>query len=514
MSEEIVSALKYNTNLRILEDSDFEQLKDSESFHKSSSKRIASLDFQRGIAIWLVTFLHSFERLYDYSWVKEDPEAVMKLPIPVLVAGLFVGFFACWNAYFLLISATVNSYSSARKRYQTNKQLTKIFTKQLITGVGIIFAGMLTVGFGLTGYFDRAVLTGNWSDFSVIYKNQFRMSTLHMIGYSLVINSVIRLILLRNNGQRKYRRNMLIYALLVLAVIVASPFIHNWVDNLPWNIPENPPLDLRDATTWPNEYFQGENASPKAFFLAILAGDMEPLFPYLATSFVGSMIGLSLAREKPIRKFPLIGGVIAITFMVLGAIFISQGFFVPSNGRPALGNYLLMLGGQMNAVMLSLALVEYRGRSEKFARRGIVRHMRLWSMISLSVFSLGIIELLPKWVLSKILSILFVPVNLVQPSVFGFGKEYLAILVSIYVICFFELIIYLWSKINFKYSLEWFIINVASYGSRLKSSRLNVPMMIYNTNYVNYKLLLQANEITESIDAETSEKFAIPKLKV
>ncbi|NHK32144.1 MAG: hypothetical protein FK730_12375, partial [Asgard group archaeon] len=82
MSEEIVSALKYNTNLRILEDSDFEQLKDSESFHKSSSKRIASLDFQRGIAIWLVTFLHSFERLYDYSWVKEDPEAVMKLPIP------------------------------------------------------------------------------------------------------------------------------------------------------------------------------------------------------------------------------------------------------------------------------------------------------------------------------------------------------------------------------------------------------------------------------------------------
>jgi len=514
LSKEIVPALKYNTNLRILDDCDFEQLKDSESFNKPTSKRIASLDFQRGIAIWLVTFLHSFERLYDYSWVKEDPQAVMKLPIPVLVAGLFVGFFACWNAYFLLISATVNSYASARKRFQTNKQLTKIFYKQLLTGLGIIFAGMLTVGFGFTGYFDNALLTGNWSDFSVIYKNQFRMSTLHMIGYSLVINSVIRLVLLRNNGQRKFRRNMLIYAFLALAVIIASPFIHDWVDNMPWKIPENPPLDLRDATTWPNEYFQGENASPKAFFLAILAGDMEPLFPYLATSFIGSMIGLSLAREKPIRKFPLAGGIAGVTFMVLGAIFISLGFFTPSNGRPALGNYFLMLGGQMNAIMLSLALVEYRGRSEKFARREIVKHFRLWSMISLSVFSLGIVELIPKWILSKILTVLFAPVDLIQKSIFGFGREYLAILVSIYVICFFELIIHLWSKVNFKYSLEYFIINLASKGSKLKSRRLNVPMMIYNANFINFKLLLQANEANESINLEKFEKFEMPKLKV
>jgi hypothetical protein len=514
LSKEIVPALKYNTNLRILDDCDFEKVKDSESFHKPHSKRIASLDFQRGIAIWLVTFLHSFERLYDYSWVKEDPEAVLKVPAPVLVAGLFVGFFACWNAYFLLISSTVNSYASARKRYQTNKQLVKIFKKQLLTGIGIIFAGMLTVGFGFSGYIDNSIQTGNWNDFSVIYKNQFRMSTLHMIGYSLVINSVIRLVLLRNNGQRKFRRNMLVYAVLALAVIIASPFIHNWVDNMPWKLPENPPLDLRDATTWPNEYFQGENASPKAFFLAILAGDMEPLFPYLATSFVGSMIGLSLAREKPIRKFPLVGGFAGVTFMVLGAIFLSQGFFVPSNGRPALGNYFLMLGGQMCAIMLSLALVEYRGRSEKFARRGIVKHCRLWGMISLSVFSLGIIELFPKWVLSKVLTVLFEPVNLVQKSVFGFGKEYLAILVSVYVICFFELVIYLWSKINFKYSLEWYIIKVASAGSQIKSSRLNVPMMIYNTNYVNYKLRLQANDITKSIETEAFEKFAMPKLKV
>jgi len=61
-------------------------------------ERIASLDFQRGLAIWIMTFLHTFEHVYDYNWVKSDPERVFDLPKIVLVLGLIVGFFASWNA--------------------------------------------------------------------------------------------------------------------------------------------------------------------------------------------------------------------------------------------------------------------------------------------------------------------------------------------------------------------------------------------------------------------------------
>ena len=100
--------------LRILEFSDFEQKIETQKNEKKP-ERLASLDFQRGLAIWIMTFLHSFEHLYDYNWVKENPERVLDLPIPVLIAGLTVGFFACWNAYFLLISSTVNSLAMKKK---------------------------------------------------------------------------------------------------------------------------------------------------------------------------------------------------------------------------------------------------------------------------------------------------------------------------------------------------------------------------------------------------------------
>ena len=32
-------------------------------------KRIASIDFLRGLAIWMMVFLHVFNHKYDWSWV-------------------------------------------------------------------------------------------------------------------------------------------------------------------------------------------------------------------------------------------------------------------------------------------------------------------------------------------------------------------------------------------------------------------------------------------------------------
>ncbi|MFW9923848.1 MAG: hypothetical protein ACFFDW_11240, partial [Candidatus Thorarchaeota archaeon] len=408
MSNEILNGIDYNS-VRVLELSDFDSSKKTNYSEEKGSQRIVSLDFQRGLAIWLVTFLHSFESLYDYTWVKEDPKALTSLPIPVLIIGAFVGFFSCWNAYFLLISSTVNSYSTTKKYSEKIIRANKILAKQLLTGFLLIIVGMFTVSFGLKGYLDQGFRYGTWANFDILYRSQFRMSTLHIIGYSLIINGLIHYLLMKKDGENKYLRNMLVYGILTLAIIVASPFVHSAVDNMSWKIPENPPPGLSDSTSWPNEYFQGYNASAKAFFMTIIAGDMEPLFPYLATSFIGSMIGLTLAKKEPVKRLPLIGGLIAIVFMVLGGMFMALGFFVPTNGRPAIGNYLLMLGGQIGVMMLFLYFVEYRGRTEKFANRKIVRHFRMWSMISLTIFSFGMLEIIPKEILSIVISYLFFP---------------------------------------------------------------------------------------------------------
>ena len=85
-------------------------------------RRIASLDFQRGIAIWVMTLMHTFEHLYDYSWVKEEPEKILELPLTVLIFGMTLGFFMSWHAYFLLISSVVNTISMNRKIPHLEKQ--------------------------------------------------------------------------------------------------------------------------------------------------------------------------------------------------------------------------------------------------------------------------------------------------------------------------------------------------------------------------------------------------------
>ncbi|UJG43716.1 MAG: heparan-alpha-glucosaminide N-acetyltransferase domain-containing protein [Candidatus Heimdallarchaeum endolithica] len=54
---------------------------------KSKIRRIASLDFQRGLAIWMMVFLHVWNHIYDFSWI--DLEQYFKKQTFFLEFGLF-----------------------------------------------------------------------------------------------------------------------------------------------------------------------------------------------------------------------------------------------------------------------------------------------------------------------------------------------------------------------------------------------------------------------------------------
>ena len=457
-------------------------------------KRLASLDFQRGLAIWIMTLMHTFEHLYDYTWVKEDPEKILDLPLPVLIIGLIVGFFLSWHSYFLFISAVVNTLSMT-KRTIVHDDSSKILAKQAITGVGILTAGFLSDGFGYNGYFGLALRTGDWTNYQPIYQYFFTMHTLRIIGWCLIINSLVTYFLIRKKGYLKYIRNMIVYGVLAIVIIILSPFIHNFVDGLHWLIPENPPPGISDNTKWPSVYFQTHNASVKAWICSLLAGDMEPLFPYLATSFAGSMIGLTLAKPKPVKRLPLIGGLSGLGIMGIGVIFFAFGFYNLSNGRPSIGNFLAILGSQIAVMMLLLWLIEYRGKGEKFANNPIIKHFRLWGMASLTIYCFQILEILPRWLLTLILKLTPNPVNLLDSGIFGYAKEYLAILVAIFCIAFFEAGVFLWSQVNFRFSFEWLIVKLSTLGSKQTSNRLNVNLILNEVDWISYKPKAEAKSL-------------------
>ncbi|NHJ85397.1 MAG: DUF1624 domain-containing protein [Asgard group archaeon] len=447
-------------------------------------RRIITFDFLRGLAIFAMTFMHTFEHLYDYTWVKEDSSKILSLPLPVLLIGLITFFFMSWNDFFLLISSTVNSYSISNKI--KNNPARQILIKQVITGFGILLAGVFADNLGYWGYFGQSLLTGDWRNLRPLWERFFTMNTLQIIGWSMIINGIIQVLLLRKNGYKKFLRNMLVYAILIISVLVSTTFIHNWVDNMPWIVPENPPPSIYDNTKWPSQFFQAENASFKAWIMALLAGDLEPLFPYLATSFSGTMIGMTLAQEKPVRRLPLWGALGGLGMMGTGGILLWRGFFTLSNGRPAIGNYMLKAGGQICAIMLIFHLVEYKGKAAKFAKNPIVKYMRLWSMASLTIYCLQIFEILPRWVLSNMLRMFSHPINLLKSSIFGFGKEYLAILVALFCLVYFNAVVSIWAKFNFKFSFEWVIAKLASFGSKQSSHRLNIAYLMNNIEWLNY----------------------------
>ncbi|MFW9924111.1 MAG: hypothetical protein ACFFDW_12565, partial [Candidatus Thorarchaeota archaeon] len=76
--------------------------------------RIASLDFQRGFAIWMMVFLHVFNHMYDYSSI-DASDLFTNLDFFRSLFFAFSGYFGNWVGYFIIISAIVNSFATTKK---------------------------------------------------------------------------------------------------------------------------------------------------------------------------------------------------------------------------------------------------------------------------------------------------------------------------------------------------------------------------------------------------------------
>ncbi|MEA2070309.1 MAG: hypothetical protein U9O98_03370, partial [Asgard group archaeon] len=330
---------------------------------------------------------------------------------------------------------------------------------------------------------------GDWTNTYPLWNGFFCMGTLRIIGLSMIINSILLYFLLRKNGYEKFTRNIIILGILAIFVIVSTEFVNSWVDNLDWIIPENlpPGVELGENVGWPNNHIQALNASFKSWFCTIISGNTEPLFPFLGTAFIGAILGICLAQPEKIKHLNLIGGLTGLFFLISGIGFVFLGYFSFGNSRPPIGNYLVMLGGQLCVFFILLRLVEYRGKAQEFGNHPLVKHFRLWGMLSLTLFVLDLLDILPRMLFGLGYNVIFsVQLNMIPGNVFGMGQEYLAIIYAIFSIIFYEGIIYLWSRIDFFLSFEWIIIHFVGVITNKFSKRLDVQKMMNEVTWINY----------------------------
>ncbi len=448
----------------------------------------------RGAAIWMMIFFHASTHMYDYTWVADQFDNIYSFPIPVLIFLLVLIVLGSWATFFILVSASVNSFSMT-KRALKGADIRISLYKQLFTGFGILFIGWLTESFiGMHGYLGYAIRDGDWTNLYPAWRALFVMKALQIIGWSTIINSIIHFFLMRKGGSQLYKRNLLIYCAVFLGIVIITPFAHQWVDQMNWLVPETLPIDSIDyfAKQWPDQYVQTHNASFQTFILVWLVGDQLPLFPCIGASFVGSIIGMSLAKENPSKKITKWGSLIGFAMVICGVIMLILGFKFLPTGRPSIASFFLQMGLQLIVTMLFFRFVEFRGRADKFARNPVVKYFRLWSMVSLSVFCLQIYEMFGRWLLTLIVSP-FRSINFLQQGTFGNYSVHWPMLAALFVILCFDIVLRLWAKINFVVSFEWFVIRFQSIATKDISPRLDVDLMMNKINWINFNEGIEQN---------------------
>ena len=456
-------------------------------------KRIASIDFLRGLAIWMMVFLHVFNHKYNYDWVFDAGiENIFQITNPFFaIFILFSGFFGNWVGIFILVSGVVNTVSFV-KRVSRGDATSRVFLKQILTGFGILIAGFIAESFGYYGYFGELIKTGNpftastWADSAIVSKiwtQIFRMEALQIIGYLMIIIAIFLFFLNRNEGYKKVKRNLLIILGLIVVISIATPFLWYASEQINWLIPASASENVYHLT-WPSMDMQVENASFVTYLMMVLTGDYYPLFPYLITSLVGVGFGIVLAMEKPPKRLPLWGLLTTIILGAIGGITATFMHFDINFERPTFPFFFMLLASQVGLMTLLLWLVEFRGKSQKFGNNIIVKYFRIWGVLSLSIFVLQIYHLVPYAIFNPA----FRAVNVLGGQ-FGQGGEYWVLLLAFVTVLFFDLIVWVWAKFNFVLSFEWMIQRLSSLSTKEKPDKLNFKKILNEVEWIDYKKL-------------------------
>ena len=449
-------------------------------------KRLVSLDILRGVAIFGVILVHVSYKLFDASWLM-DSFYSGNLSFSPFTWFLIVllGYFGTWHGFFLFISAIVNSLTFSKKA-RMEHDMNKLLKKNVVGGVVIVFIGYLVEGLGYWGYFGTAIRSGDWSNFRPFLSENFWIQTLQIIGFALIINGFILFFLLKNEGYKKIKRNILIYVILIFLVLFSTPFLNDLISN-------------NYILGWPDIYVVSHYFNFKTMLLNIVIGPKFPLLPFLVSSFVGTVIGLFLSKPNPKRKGLLYFVLSGLLMIFLGSILIVIGFRFPSlsqkyhiftfttiENTPSIGSYLVRLGGQMILVMILLNQIEFRGRGEKVANKKMVKFFRRWSTLSLTIYSFNILELFPRWILSVIIR-KSTGINLMEHYVIPKEYFYLIVFLDFYVLLFYELIIQILLKLKMRGSFEWAFVKLLNAFSSIKSNKLKNDLIQENVYWINYK---------------------------
>ncbi|MBN1329734.1 MAG: DUF1624 domain-containing protein [Candidatus Heimdallarchaeota archaeon] len=522
----------------------------------SGSKRFLTLDISRGLAIVVMLILHIIADTLDINNLLSDFNSI---PVINLLALTILPFLGGLAGFFLLVSSTGNMISMYRE-LNKGHSIKSIVLKQIISGFLLLGFAMLTEGLigyhGSFGEFFRHLDDPSqtpWQNFRFGW-NVFE--TIHTIAWCLIINGCVQGLLSLKANWKNISRMIISYVILAVIVIGITQPIWDLVNYL---VPGYPfgtyPNGHSLATPWIGyEPFWHIVRAP---FLTALAAPMEPLFPYLAVSFIGSIIGIVLSQPKTKinknfpRKIFLVGtgmfvsGLIGIVFILLqifsgtyntgtNPLFVTIEFYryisfhrhwapdamnVIYPGETVIippfswvAQFIAVNGLSLMLFIFLFRFIEFRGKSKTYAEK--TKNFRRFGIVAFSNYNNQWLYFYVFYFVSSVSTF-----NSYQKPLWG---GVFVIILLTYLL--YSMILYFWEKIKYFGSLEWFIKTVSNNITPVRRKSfdkgtkwwqkglIDADKTFYNAQWIgldNVGKMQQETEMSEVKTEKSDSKFAL-----
>lgn len=389
-----------------------------------------------------------------------------------------------WRSFFLIIS-TIGLIYSLQNKFEKieNNQTAK---SKLKSNVRVMLTHCLI---GLILFIHALIIQVFWNPYSTVAQwaytgvldLQSHVSYLYFsdaignIALSIIIVSIISFFLMNNKGYLKPKRNILILGILTVVIFVLTPVIEQYVFDRYGYLPVSI-QNLRPDTI---------SGKLNVIFWAYVIGYQQPLFPYLADSFIGCIIGIILT-QKSLNKKKTLGGLYLFGIgLILGGLvlWIATGFdmsFMSGFMIPPTWFLLVMNGLMVIVITFCLNIFEFGKKLKSNSRFGIV--FRRFGQVALTIYTLQIVDVVPKIIIGRIIN-----QNLLGFSVIS--DVPLALIVGFVSIIWWILITWLWEKINFALSVEWILSLFKFLVDRKKinwKDPLNIKENLKNVEHVKF----------------------------
>ena len=499
-------------------------------------RRFASIDFLRGIAIALMIFLHTILHVLDVEGLLAE---INDIPAANIVAFIVLPFLGGLAGFFLMVSAIGNMISMYR-HLQAGRSVRDLVIRQIMGGVLLLIFAMISESIlGIHGAIPNLMKSlddpsaWNWQ---VILYRAYHFETIHTIAWCIILNGIVQGILSRKGGWKNPSKLINNYLILAGIILVLTPIMWWLVDLIipgyPWAIDPDTGVHVQYPYLGKSEWWEFVTL----FFFNAFAGREEPIFPYLAVSFIGSIIGIRLSQKKEEvpRDFPkrtmqygflmfFVGiiGLIVTLILLMDAIGMDATLnvykglafhrdWVPNN--PDINSsailygwlfqFMALNGTAICLIMVVVRVVEFRGRGKQFADK--TRFIRRFGFVAFTLYNIQWLYFVSHFIVSTL--IYGEPYKLLN-----WGGVFITMGITFLML---EGILLLWERVKYTGSLEWCMGTIAaqiiptrrSEKKWWQAGQLNVEEAFYNAEWLN---VIEKDEIRHDIKVDSKLAYKL-----